>query len=81
MKNKEKIEKSFKYYLLDHPKQKFVYEYTRDIILSILSAFLFAYGFRAFTAPESLPAYGHLISGGEWYLPGYCSSHFFIPLN
>lgn len=64
MKNKEKIEKSFKYYLLDHPKQKFVYEYTRDIILSILSAFLFAYGFRAFTAPESLPAYDHLISGG-----------------
>lgn len=63
-KPKNSIKKKITYYLLDHPKQKFLYEYTRDIILSIVSAFLFAYGFRAFTSPPGTAAYEHLISGG-----------------
>lgn len=53
-----------KYFLLDHPKTKFTYEYVKDILITLISAFLYAYAFRAFTAPEGLNTYEHLISGG-----------------
>lgn len=38
-------------YLVDHPKLKNTYTFTWKILVTILSSFIFAYGFRAFIAP------------------------------
>ena len=61
-------------YLIDHPRFRLGFKWTRMVILEILSAFIFAYGFRAFVRPTSVSAShwtGHevieptsLISGG-----------------
>lgn len=49
-------------YLLDHPKLHFVADYSFALIVTALSAFCFAYGFKAFIAPPTAP---HLVSGGS----------------
>lgn len=49
-------------FLLDHPILKYVVDYTFSIVLTALSAFFFAYGFRAFISPTGVP--NHLVSGG-----------------
>lgn len=60
----ENTSKKFKYFLLDHPVLKFFCENGKDVIITVISAFLYTYGFRAFTAPLSTPVSEHLISGG-----------------
>lgn len=56
-------------YLLDHPVLKYFFEYTVATIGIIISAFTFAYGYRAFISPEAIIVDGSiinpsLISGG-----------------
>lgn len=51
-----------KRYLLDHPVLKYIVDYSFSTIITALSAFCFAYGFRAFISP--LATSEHLISGG-----------------
>lgn len=46
-----KIKTNTEDYLLDHPKLKIGCDYTYKILVTIVSAFIFAYGFRAFIAP------------------------------
>lgn len=48
-------------YLLDHPKLKISCEYFFNMVLTITSSFLFAYGFRSFIAPTGAE---HMVSGG-----------------
>lgn len=48
-------------YLLDHPKLKISCEYFFNMVLTITSSFLFAYGFRSFIAPTGAE---HMASGG-----------------
>lgn len=55
------VRTKIKSYLLDHPRQKFIYDYLAAFVVTVLSAFAFAYGFRAFVAPADT---AHLISGG-----------------
>lgn len=50
-----------KSYLLDHPRQKFVYDYLWAFLVTAVSALFFAYGFRAFLAPSGAE---HMVSGG-----------------
>ena len=57
----EKIKKDSKNYLLDHPHQKFIVDYLWAFVVTLISAFAFAYGFRAFVAPAVAE---HLVSGG-----------------
>jgi len=56
-------------YLLDHPALRYLLEYTVAAIGVLISAFTFAYGYRAFIAPEPITVDGSivnpsLISGG-----------------
>ncbi|MDD4532627.1 MAG: YitT family protein [Bacilli bacterium] len=56
-------------YLLDHPALKYFLEYTWAAIGILISAFTFAYGYRAFIAPKPIEVGGSivnpsLISGG-----------------
>jgi len=56
-------------YLLDHPALKYFLEYSIALIGVLISAFTFAYGYRAFISPESIYESGvitnpSLISGG-----------------
>lgn len=48
-------------YLLDHPHLKTTWDYLFATIVTLISAFAFAYGFRAFTAPADVD---HFVSGG-----------------
>ena len=49
-------------YFLEHPKLKTVYHWATMIVVTVISSFVFSYGYRAFTAPAGdVP---HLISGG-----------------
>lgn len=51
-----------KQYLLDHPKLHFIADNSFALIVTALSAFCFAYGFKAFIATPDAP---HLVSGGS----------------
>ena len=42
-------------FLLDHPKTNFVCSNAWILLLSLISAFIFAYGFLAFTNPLRVP--------------------------
>lgn len=63
-KEQNKLQNNVKYFLLDHPKIKFIFDNVGYFLCMIISAFVFAYGFRAFTARVSDPVSMHLISGG-----------------
>ncbi len=58
----KKCYKNINEYLYEHRKIKSIIEYFFMIIGCLVSAFLFAYGFRAFIAPGG--DYPHLVSGG-----------------
>ena len=54
-------------YLFDHPTQKKVLKHSYYIIITIISAFIFSVGFKAFIGPNyaELPKYQSLISSEE----------------
>src|SRR5574344_931101 len=59
----------FNDYLLDHERLKETIDWTKILFVTLVSAFFFAYGFRAFTSPSKINpdtglAYASLISGG-----------------
>lgn len=51
MKKIKEIKESFKSYLYDHPKLNVTWDWSWKILLTILTCFIYAYGFRAFIAP------------------------------
>lgn len=59
----KQIWKNIKEYYYEHPRFKMVIEYFVTLVASFFSAFIFAYGFRAFIAPQSEEII-NLISGG-----------------
>ena len=62
MKKKNKIVNGYKSFMFRHNKLNIVVEWTFSIIMNIISAFLFSYGFRAFLSPIGAM---HLAPGGE----------------
>ncbi len=54
-----RVKKKVVNYLFDHPRQKLVARHTYYIIITVLSAFIFSFGFKCFIQPNYsvLPAY------------------------
>lgn len=61
MKMKKNFNKSISDYMLEHSKFKIVAEWIIQILLTVISSFIFAFGFRSFIAP---PNATKLASGG-----------------
>ncbi len=59
--SKQKAQSELSYFLLDHNGLKQTLDWIAIIVVTVFSAFIFAYGFRTFISPEGKHA---LISGG-----------------
>lgn len=64
-----KIRKDYRDYLLDHPNMKETMHIVFMTIVQLISAFLFAFGFKAFIAPQIIDdstgkIVNHMVSGG-----------------
>lgn len=65
MSKREKIKKKINNYLFDHPVIKYILEYAFTFVMSVASAFIFAFGFRLFLSPINLAAGQYrIVSGG-----------------
>lgn len=66
MAKKKTLRKRAEDYLYDHPVQRAVLSHGWTTLVTIVSAFFFAFGFRAFLAPSNIEQIGslRLVSGG-----------------